>query len=82
MIEKFIDEEARKKAVIAGATPDKDDMCGCPRCGSFRLTLDGSSYDHTYISCLDCNFSISGFYCEEFIGRWNSLDRSGNKIYL
>lgn len=82
MREKFINEEERKKAVIAGATPDKDGFCGCPRCGSFRLTLDGSSYDNTYIMCNDCNFSISGFYNEEFISRWNNLNRSGNKKYL
>jgi len=82
MTEKFISEEERKKAVIAGATLDKDGFGGCPRCGSFRLTLDGSSYDNTYIMCNNCDFSISGFYNEELIGRWNNLDRSGNKIYL
>lgn len=82
MIEIIASEEERKKAVVAGIAQDKDGFSGCPKCGSRRLTLDGSDYDNTYIMCLDCSYGISGFFNEELIGRWNSLDRSGNKIYL
>jgi hypothetical protein len=78
MTEKFVDEEARKKAVAAGAIPDKDGFCGCPKCGSFDLIVDGSSPDHTYIACIPCDFSISGFWSEELIGRWNEINRGQN----
>ncbi|MFA6007865.1 MAG: hypothetical protein WC784_04465 [Candidatus Shapirobacteria bacterium] len=82
MTEKFIDEEARKKAVIAGATPDKDDYCACPRCGSRDIHEGGTALDDCCVRCDDCNYYLTGTNGIELLGRWNNLDRSGNKIYL
>jgi hypothetical protein len=82
MTEKFIDEESRKKAVIAGATEDKDGYSACPRCGSRNIYEGGTALDDCNVVCDDCNFCLTGTDGIELLGRWNNLDRSGDKIYL
>jgi hypothetical protein len=80
MTEKIIDLVARKRAVVIGAVEDNDGYCGCPKCGSYEITHDGTALDLGSISCRKCGYGIRGEDQYELIGRWNTLDRSGNNI--
>ncbi len=70
------------KAIFLGAELDKDGYCACPKCGSRNLQHDGSSLDDGYISCLDCNYSISGRDPYEMIFRWNSENRASFQLKI
>lgn len=82
MHERELDQINLAKAIFAGAIPDKDDYCGCPRCGHRELLHDGSSLDNGYISCLKCYFSINGNNPYEMVSRWNSIDRGSFQLKI
>jgi len=73
---------ALARAIFCGATKDKDGYCGCPRCGSRKLTHDGIALDDEYLERNECNFYITGTNPYKMIAHWNSLNRQSFQLQL
>lgn len=73
---------ALARAIFAGAVLDKDDYCGCSKCGSRNLIHDGYAIDDGYISCMDCHYFIGGRDPYEMVSRWNSENRTSFQLKI